>query len=382
MNIIKGGRAQTAAYRAGNLDVQSLLRAWSDPALLLDRAGRIVDLNEAAERLMARSRNELLEANADRVLGDVTVAPEQGQQSLAERALRGERVESGGQFSRPENGERFPVWIAIRPVCDSSGQLAGALLAIKDLTEVDHLHRELEHSERHLAVGEMTAGLVHDFSNVLCTISNAVRVLEAGRSSEHDRAVLEIVRNAVQGGSQTLDTIRRFLSGKKRQASRVEIRQLLEQVLELTNPILDNHTSITVVRDIHGCAEVVANQDELRRAFTNLVLNALDAMPVKGTLTIACRQTHDRVIVSVRDTGMGIPPEAQKRIFSAYFTTKAKGTGLGLAGARRAIEAHGGNIRFESVPGRGTTFYVTLPRIVAEQRQTVAPAPLLHRKAS
>lgn len=382
MKIIEGGRAPSPTDRARNLDVQSLLRAWTDPALLLDRAGRIVDANQPAERLMARSRNELLEANADRVLDDASGAVEDGPQSLAKRALRGEPVESGRQFSRPGNGERFPVSVAIHPVCDSSGQLAGALLVIKDLTEVNHLQRELEQSERHLAVGEMTAGLVHDFSNVLGTMSAALRVLDAGQSSEHDRAVLQILRNAVQSGSQTLDNVRQYLSGKKRQAVRVELRQLLEEVLDLTNPVLNNHNGISVVRDMQGCAAVEANQDELRRAFTNLVLNALEAMPRKGTLTVACRQTPDCVVVSVRDTGMGIPAEQQKRIFSAYFTTKAKGTGLGLAGARRAVEAHGGNIRFESVPGQGTTFFVTLPRIAAEEPEVLGQTPAARHKVS
>jgi signal transduction histidine kinase len=221
----------------------------------------------------------------------------------------------------------------------------------------------------------MTAGLVHDFSNVLSTISEAVVILdEAPGSTEHDRVVLGIIRNAVRSGGETLGNIRKYLAGK-RERGRIEIRRLLEEVLELTNPLLlHKHAGVSVVREMDDCSEVQANQDELRRAFTNLVLNALEAMPQKGTLTIGCRQAQGRVLVTVRDTGTGMAPEVQKKIFSAYFTTKSKGTGLGLAGAQRAIEAQGGQIRFESAPGRGTTFYVTLPALGAQAKE--APEPV------
>jgi signal transduction histidine kinase len=107
---------------------------------------------------------------------------------------------------------------------------------------------------------------------------------------------------------------------------------------------------------------------------TNLVLNALDAMPEGGTLTVACSPNNGQVLVSLRDTGVGISPEAHNKIFSAYYTTKAKGTGLGLAGARRAIQAQGGGIRFESAVGEGTTFYVTLPLANEEEKQKPSAA--------
>ena len=120
-----------------------------------------------------------------------------------------------------------------------------------------------------------------------------------------------------------------------------------------------------------GC-EVYANAPELRRVFTNLILNALDAMPRGGTLSVRCTRSEFHITVSVQDTGVGIPAERQKLIFSPYFTTKQEGTGLGLVGARRAIQAQSGDIGFESEPGLGTTFYVVLPAANAEQQEPEA----------
>jgi signal transduction histidine kinase len=216
----------------------------------------------------------------------------------------------------------------------------------------------------------MTAGLAHDFNNILGTISQAVCVLEMteGRS-ESDRNVLDIINNAVRRGAEMINNIREYLRGHSEVPSRVKMRVLLEEVLQLTQPVLEKYPGITISHSIQESCEVCASPAELRRVFTNLILNALDAMPQGGILTILCSQNQGRVTISVSDTGAGIPIETQNRIFSPYFTTKAKGTGLGLAGARRAIQAQRGDISFESTPGKGTTFLVSLPAITDRERQ-------------
>jgi PAS domain S-box-containing protein len=346
-----------------DLAIGSLIRAISEPAILVDSRGTVVELNQAAEDLLRRERQQLVGSAAEGLVREITGETARDGQSLLTKALHGNRTQSRGEV-RLHDGESALVSTSITPVCTMAGQLAGALISIRDLTELNRLRNELEHGERHVAMGEMTASLVHDFSNELSTISDAVTALEVGRnSSERERVVFGILRNAVRHGGETLCNIRKYLSGKGGEVSRVDIQQLLNEVLELANPVLNTHAQVTVVRDTQACGEVNANSDELRRAFTNLVLNSLQAMPERGTLTVSCRSVSDRVLVTVRDTGAGIPPDVQKRLFSPYFTTKARGTGLGLAGARRSIEAVGGDIRFETAPGQGTTFYVTLPTI-------------------
>ncbi len=362
VEVCKGGTRSARPASSHIVEVGSLLRALSDAALLLDERGRILDLNAAAEKLLARPRGQLVGAPADRILGKSVASPAERQKAALAGALKGESVHSGRQLFRTADGDSLTVTFEMSPVRDASGRITGALLTIKDVTEVAHLQGELEAGTRHLAVGEMTAGLVHDFSHVLGTISGAVTVLEAEpKSSERNKTVLGIINKAVREGSQTVSNVRQYLAGRRAESVCVDVPQLLEEVLELTNPALDSHHGVTVVRDMQACDKVQANQDDLRRAFTNLVLNALEAMCESGTLTVDCRPVPSGVQVSVRDTGTGMPHEVQKRIFSSYFTTKPKGTGLGLAGARRAIRAQGGDICFESLPGKGTTFYVTLP---------------------
>jgi PAS domain S-box-containing protein len=360
LNVIAGGRKQKPKTSEKKIDLQSVLRTLPEAVFLFDDRACIADLNQAAEELAGQERSRLLGVPASSLFHGVS--QHDLQEPVASRALRGELVLRERQAFHTSSGEPLEVLISVGPMKDSDGQVRGAMLIVQDVTELSALQRQVASCERHFVVGQMTAGLVHDFSNVLNTISQAVNVLESNEShSDHERAMLGIIGNAVRRGSETVGNVRGYLLGSRRKRSRIDIRQMLEEVVQLARPMLENHAGIKVKLALRDCAEVHGNSDELRRAFINLLLNAIEAMPVGGTLTVSCSAVDDQVEVSMTDTGSGIALSDQKMIFSPYFTTKAKGTGLGLAGARRAIEAQGGEIRFESSEGTGTTFYVKLP---------------------
>jgi two-component system cell cycle sensor histidine kinase/response regulator CckA len=372
LNVIEGGKKKREVAPQRRLALASVLEALPEAVFLLDDSRHIVNINQSAEKLMERSRDLLLGHIAASMLQH-QFESENDLDALLTRAYAGEPARSGQLIFRCLNGDTMRMIVSASPVCDQFGRVGGVLLAMQDVTELAALQKHSDNNERHAAVGQMTAGLVHDFNNVLNTITEAVAVLEIDKQrSERDRTILGIIGNAVHSGAQTIRNTRDYLLGSRQKPVLIEVRALLDEVLELTHPILKTHVGVTVVRETQHCGQVKASVDELRRAFTNLVLNALEAMPQGGTLTVRCAQMNHSVVVSVRDTGGGIPPEVQKKIFSPYFTTKAKGTGLGLAGARRAIQAQGGDIRFESVSAKGTTFSVSLP--LAEEPAEKTPS--------
>jgi len=127
-----------------------------------------------------------------------------------------------------------------------------------------------------------------------------------------------------------------------------------------------------VITEFQPVSPVRANAADLRRVFTNLIVNAIQAMPEGGQLTLHCEEHGGRVHARVQDTGSGIPSEQQKKIFLPYFTTKATGTGLGLSTAQRMLLAHGGDISFHSEPGKGSTFTVDLPAVAEQELGKVA----------
>jgi PAS domain S-box-containing protein len=374
LNVIEGGKKKPASSPQRRVNIASLLEALPEAVFLLDLSGNIVALNDSTERLIGQARKELLGHNAAPLLQERLESAE-NIEMLLQRAVRGDVIRIGQMIFHCLSGDAMRVTMSASPVCNQAGHVGGVLLIVQDVTELAALQTHSDSNERHVAVGQMTAGLVHDFNNVLNTITEAVAVLQNDRQrSDRDRTVLSIIGNAVHYGAETIRNTREYLLGSRKKPSLVNVRALLEEVLELTHPVLKTHTNVTVVRRTQDCGQVKASADELRRAFTNLVLNALDAMPQGGTLTISCSQANRRVVISLRDTGIGIPQEEQKKIFSPYYTTKAKGTGLGLSGARRAIQAQGGEIRFESAPAAGTIFYITLPAVTDAADMTPSAA--------
>ena len=184
---------------------------------------------------------------------------------------------------------RIEVRVSGNPIYYPSKLPLGALIVIEDVTELSALQEQVASSERHFAVGQMTAGLAHDFNNVLGTISQAVYVLETGSErSESDRTMLGIISSAVHRGSEIVNNIREYLRGTREMRTRVDMRRLLEEVLQMAQPVLEMHPEIKVTHETQDACEVYASPPELRRVFTNLVLNALDAMPQGGVLTILC----------------------------------------------------------------------------------------------
>jgi PAS domain S-box-containing protein len=371
LNVIDGGRKPRPPDPAPRVELHSVLQNLPEAVFLFDTHCRIIDANKIAEQLTGHSRGDLLGMTAEtlsrRVLSiDSDARPE----SIVARTLRGDLVRGERRaFHDSTKGKRVELRISGSPMYDASNKILGALMVMEDVTELSALQRKVASSERHFAVGQMTAGLAHDFNNVLGTISQAVYVLEmVPDRSAADRTMLDIVNNAVHRGAEIVNHIREYLRGNSEIRARVDMRRLLEEVLQLAQPMLEMHPNITVTHKIEDACDVYASPPELRRVFTNLVLNAIDAMPQGGTLTILCSRMDDRMIVRVEDTGAGISLGDQGRIFSPYFTTKAKGTGLGLSGARKAIKAQGGDIHFESSPGAGTTFFVSLP-VASDQEQ-------------
>ncbi len=366
LNVIDGGQRPVSSSR--KVELQAVLQGLPEAVFLFDVHARVIDLNHAAEQLTGKCREELLGMEAAELFGSTTADPYRSPEPIVERTLCGEFVRHERRILHGAGARE--IALSASPLYYPSKRILGALVVIEDVTELAALQQRMASSERHFAVGQMTAGLAHDFNNVLGTISQAIYVMETSPDRcESDRTMLTLITHAVRRGAEIVNNVREYLRGNCELRTRLDIRQLLEEVLQLAQPMLEMHPGIKVAYEIEATCEVHANAPELRRVFTNLVLNALDAMPQGGALTLNCKRSESRVVVSVRDTGGGIPLEAQNQIFSPYFTTKPKGTGLGLSGARRAVEAQGGDIHFESSP-KGTTFFVSLPVADEQERES------------
>jgi signal transduction histidine kinase len=174
-----------------------------------------------------------------------------------------------------------------------------------------------------------------------------------------------MIDTSVQRGAEIIRRVREYIRGGTGEMAKVDVRPLLQDALELTRPLWRGLEGLSVVTEFQPVPPVNANAADLRRVFTNLIVNAIQSMPKGGRLTLRCEAAGERVLATISDTGVGIPPEQQRKIFLPYYTTKATGTGLGLSTAQKIVLSQGGNIRFQSEVNRGTTFIVELPAALA-----------------
>jgi signal transduction histidine kinase len=241
----------------------------------------------------------------------------------------------------------------------SMGLLAGQARRTRD-----GLQRQQEHllrSDRLATVGELAAGLAHELRNPLAGISGALHVLATHlEPADERRTLLADLQAQIARMNQTLTDLLRHARQTPPRRITAEVNTLLEQTLTFVP-----RTGVDVVRRFDpSLPQVSADPDLLHQAFLNIVINARQAMPQGGRLTVESRadgRNGRPVRITISDTGAGIPPDHLDRIFQPFFTTKPNGTGLGLAIAARIVEQHGGRIAVNTAPGEGTTFTIALP---------------------
>ena len=376
--LMETRRRERQAAREQLLELSTLLESMPEAVFIFDANARVVDVNRSAEQICACTRDELQGAHMNflaRHLGVHKHEQPTGVSSLAvSRALRGETVRNEARaLSNPADGSILDVLVSANPMRDSEGEIIGALLVVRDITEINQLQRQVSDTERHLAIGQMASGIAHDFNNVLNTITQATALLQARPSqSDDERFYLGMIDNSVRRGAEIVNRVREYIRGGSGETALLDVRQLLQDSLELTRPMWRGLNSLSVITEFQPVSPVRANAADLRRVFTNLIVNAIQAMPEGGQLILHCEEHGEKVHVRVQDTGSGIPSEQQQKVFRPYFTTKPTGTGLGLSTAQKMLLAQGGNITFQSEPGKGSTFTVEMPAVNTQKIGNVA----------
>jgi PAS domain S-box-containing protein len=265
---------------------------------------------------------------------------------------------------------------------DESGRLICVMSMGHDVTarqrdeeERRRLENQVRQSQKMEAVGLLAGGIAHDFNNLLTVINGCSELIRV--QSESSEAVCELAGEIQQAGEQAATLTRQLLAFSRRQITApksVDLNDVVRDVERLLRRLIGEHIVFTVDLEARG-AMVKVDPGLMVQMFMNLAVNARDAMPQGGELTIRTRLARDRVMVEVCDTGMGMEVETRSRIFEPFFTTKplGEGTGIGLATVHGIVEQSKGTIVVESELGRGTTFRIELPACVERppSKQTI-----------
>ena len=242
------------------------------------------------------------------------------------------------------------------------GHLEKSYARLKEQADlILEIEEQLRRADRLSALGELSAGMAHEIRNPLGSIRGTAEILQDGIDSTDPR--YEFTRILIKEVDRLNRVVQNFLDfARPAENGRVcaDVGLLLREVLLLTR-LQAQKNGVEIDLKVGETPPVLANPEQIKQAFLNLVLNALQAMPEGGTLTLAAEMEEDRLRLRFSDTGQGISQENLERVFNPFFTTRRNGTGLGLAITHRIIQGHGGRMEVESRVGEGTTFSVVLP---------------------
>jgi signal transduction histidine kinase len=375
--------AQLSADRSQIANLESAVEHLEDAVAIINPKCDVLFVNPAAESILpgaavGQTLDDLLPADHPlRRLADETLASRQSRGPVSVKWGRGP--------ADAEHGERQ---ILTHPVQDASGALVGVMLIVRNLEYLSQVQSTLRYSRKLAALGQLSAGVAHEVKNPLNSMMIHLELLRqqfaphiAGRhaAARAGAAVVaaeppaapaapealshvDVIAAEIRRLDEVVQGFLKFARPEDLKLQTVSLKQLFDEVIPIVQPEADR-VGVTVVVDCSGAPEVHGDAAMLRQAFLNLALNACQAMPNGGTLTIQGESARGRrVLITFADTGVGIKPEHLKRIFELYFTTREKGSGIGLSMVYRTVQMHDGEIEVESTPGKGTTFRLFLPQ--------------------
>jgi signal transduction histidine kinase len=259
--------------------------------------------------------------------------------------------------ARRKDGTTFPVHLSVAELTvDGETKFTGI---VRDLTERVSLEVRLREESGLVRIGELAAVLAHEVKNPLAAVSGAVQMLSDHLSAPEDQEIVEEILRRLGGLSALMTDLLLYSRPPRPKPQAIDVMELLRA---LTAFLKADAAWRNVAVDAHGTVGPVwADPELLKVVFQNLLMNAAQAMEFEGAIRIDVHQTGNTAFIDVHDSGSGIPPDVRSKLFTPFFTTKARGTGLGLATARRIVESHGGQVEVYQSGREGTTMRVVLP---------------------
>lgn len=354
----------------------------------MDLNGAVRSWNPAAERMFGWPADEVL----GRCLPIVPDAERYDFDSLLRRVISGANLSGVERRRVRKDGTVIEIAIWTSSVRDATGELSSILAVCADLSERKQIEAQLRQSQKMEAVGRLAGGLAHDFNNLLTVIVgfSSLALSKLDSADPIYTSILEVCK----AGEKAAVLTQQLLTFSRQQRSEprvIRLDEVLSGIQTMLQRMVGAETRLLLeLSPDAGCVEADAHQIE--QAIINLAINARDAMPDGGTITIEVRNvdidevytwrhatvpTGAYVMLAVSDTGVGIDPAIQDRLFEPFFTTKApdKGTGLGLPTVYGIVKQNRGHIYFYSEPGNGTTFKILLPRVSNAPAMALPDAP-------
>ncbi len=353
---------------------ENIIESVNVGILSVDFDGLISTWNSALEEIFGISRDRAVGRAVDEVLDRDLIDTIQNVTGEEGWALQETRHIYKYNAST-EDGRPLTINMALAPFEAARGVVTGTLVVIENVTERAQLEEQLLQREKLSSIGLLAAGVAHEVNTPLAGISSyAQMLLQQIDGSDPKRRLLEKIHLQTVRASGIVNNLLNFSRTGDTQFRDIDLNQVLDDTLQLLEPQLRN-ARLEIVRNYgQDLPAAFGNSSKLQQVFMNLILNARDAMPNGGRISIHTRLVETSLVVDFRDTGIGMAPEIIARIYDPFFTTKevGQGTGLGLALSYGIVQEHGGRIFVESRLGEGAHFTIKLPTAFSRQMQAAS----------
>ena len=351
------------SYKKAEKKIASLLKVVDESIILFDNDGNLSSYNEATSKLFRCPAGN-----------DFSDYFRQLQAQNPEFQLM---IEQAIKEGREIKNKETVIWLpkdndllvrVSTQVFQEEGRTTGVLFTFKDVSLFNELEKNLQRSMKFSVIANLASSISHEIKNPLSAMAIHAEILNTRlknvelEDSEKVQRSLDVLQNEVRRLNRIINQFLNLARIKKTDLSLININTVVNEVLFLIQQqAIERHIRIKTTID-EKLDFIYGDPDQLKQVILNIVLNAFQAIDREGTVYVRTREMNKRIFVEIQDTGKGMPPEVQRRIFEPYFTTKDDGGGIGLSVSKSIMEAHEGRISFETVIGKGTRFILDFPR--------------------
>lgn len=344
-------RAEESAARLERLN-DDIVRSIASGLITADDDGRIIGINAAAREILRDKSGSLLGAPLSQVL------PDYGQERPSQPPRRADAT------GHRADGSRFPMGYTLSGLLDEGGNRSGLLLSFQDLTEIKTLRDRAEQAQRLAVLGRLATGLAHEIRNPLSSISGSVEMVREGNAlSPEDGRLLGIVISEVERLNSLVTTMLQVGRPSELETETVDLRNIASDVAAVARGEATSSNELRIQEDSPDRPLIVTvDPNRMRQVIWNLVKNAVQASPHRGTVLIRTGlDPEGRAYLEIADQGPGIGPTQRERLFDMFYSGRSHGVGLGLALVKQIVDQHGGEIEILDGDGAGACFRITLP---------------------
>ena len=373
-------RAREAAERE-RMSLDVIVEQMAEGLLIWDETMRVVRANRQAQLIFGFSFEEMRDdTDSSLAVGRFTDGSDQPipvSELPVNIAMREHRAADLRLWYTKPDGSRAYLSLTASPIFNEQKTLAGAILVARDMTERYRESDRAQQAEKLRALGQLASGVAHNFNNALAAVIGYTQLALPKVKDTPVEKYLNVVEQSAKDAARMVERIQNFSRGSHRRDDfmRMRLSDIVRDAIDITRPRWRDDAEAAGIKyevqlEWNTEEELLINGEpsELREVFVNIILNALDAMIVGGSIIINASADDTTVRVSFTDSGTGMTEETMRHIFDPFYTTKGtSGLGMGLSESYRIIERHGGRIEVDSQPSRGTTFAIFLPHVSSER---------------